>query len=121
MIKLGDIVVNRNNGLIGQAIKSYKPTGAEDQIMVETFDGRQYHAPAAEWMEVYISLCPDEKFGIQDASRFLSAVQNTSGALPIMSATDNCVMLNPYGEYVLRFAKNHGMTIKPIERSDTID
>lgn len=41
-----------SSGVIGEVIKFYKPTACEEQTLVRTDDGRQYHAPTKEWVIV---------------------------------------------------------------------
>jgi len=47
--KLGDRIVCIESGVQGIAIKFYYPTSCEEQTMVKTDDGRQYHAPTRLW------------------------------------------------------------------------
>lgn len=95
-MKNGDIVANKTNGIVGTVIKTYKPTGAEYQALIKTLDGREYHAPMSTWVKLRIHV---EK--LADLRQRL------------MSANEETVekYLNPYGEYVLKFARNHGMSI----------
>jgi hypothetical protein len=44
-IKIGDKVVCLIDGVSGVVIKKYFPTACEEQTMIETRDGRLYHAP----------------------------------------------------------------------------
>jgi hypothetical protein len=48
-VRLGDKVICRWSGVIGIVIKQYYPTASEQQTMVETADGRKYHAPTRTW------------------------------------------------------------------------
>ena len=43
-IKIKDKVVC-DTGVRGIVIKQYSPTGCEQQTMIKTIDGREYHAP----------------------------------------------------------------------------
>lgn len=43
-IKIGDKVVC-DTGVQGIVIRQYVPTACEQQTMIETLDGRKYHAP----------------------------------------------------------------------------
>lgn len=43
-IKIGDKVVCAT-GVQGIVVKQYFPTACEQQTMIETIDGRKYHAP----------------------------------------------------------------------------
>ena len=85
MLKIGDLVVCKESGVIGTRTKFYKPTACAEQIMVRTRDGREYHAPADTWVRIKEEELQRER------------------------KTEK--MLNPFGEYVLQFAENHGMTI----------
>lgn len=82
-IGLGDLVICEESGVVGKAIKFYTPTSCAEQTMVVTDDGRKYHAPTSAW-------------------RKITQVELLDDAQPL---------LNPYGQYVVKFAKNHGMTI----------
>lgn len=46
---IGERVFCSESGVIGDIIKFYKPTASEEQIMVKTLDGREYHAPVSMW------------------------------------------------------------------------
>ena len=84
---IGERVICSESGVIGDIIKFYKPTASEEQIMVRTLDGLEYHAPARTWKPCQL--------GLDLAHR-----KDMTGSL-----------LNPYGEYVMKFAKNHGISI----------
>ncbi|MDD3662273.1 MAG: hypothetical protein PHT84_00200 [Candidatus Pacebacteria bacterium] len=45
MIKVGDMVICRQENVIGVVIKQYVPTACEEQTMIMTVDGRKFHAP----------------------------------------------------------------------------
>ena len=49
---IGDKVICADSGVVGIVIKFYYPTGCEEQTMVETEDGRRYHAPTRTWRKV---------------------------------------------------------------------
>lgn len=85
---IGDRIVCTETGVTGRCIKFYYPTACEEQTMVITDDGRRYHAPTRLWALEK----SDDSIGYVDES-----VQP---------------MLNPYGEYLLKFAQNHGLTIE---------
>lgn len=57
--------------------------------MVSTDDGRRYHAPTSEW-ELAANIQP----------RGYEGEEMTEEKL-----------LNPYGDYLVKFAQNHGMPI----------
>lgn len=46
---IGDKVRCISSGVIGYVVKFYTPTACEEQTMVETADGRFYHAPTRTW------------------------------------------------------------------------
>jgi hypothetical protein len=48
-IHRGDMVICIASGVIGKAIKQYYPIACEQQTIVETLDGRRYHAPTRMW------------------------------------------------------------------------
>jgi hypothetical protein len=47
---IGDRVICIDTYIVGKVIKFYYPTASEEQTMVETSDGRQYHAPTRNWI-----------------------------------------------------------------------
>lgn len=94
-MKKGDLVAHKENGIVGIVIKEYKPTGAERQIMIKTLDEREYHAPMEEWVKLRIGISDIEAI----KKMLMRETRCTSGHL------------NPYGEYVVNFAKNHGISI----------
>lgn len=47
---IGDRIICSESGVIGNAIKFYIPTACEEQTMVNTDDGRKYHAPTRLWV-----------------------------------------------------------------------
>lgn len=89
---IGDRIICVTSGVIGTCIKFYIPTSCEEQTMVVTDDGRRYHAPTREWK----LLQENEIRGYIDNHNECDCNQKT---------------LNPYGEYLLKFAKNHNMSI----------
>lgn len=95
-MKNGDIVANKKNGIVGTVIKTYKPTGAEYQVLIKTLDGREYHALMSTWVKLRIS--------VEELADLRQMLMSANG-----EAAERC--LNPYGEYVLKFARNHGMSI----------
>ena len=88
MFEIGDRVINKWSGVKGNIIKIYKPTACEEQTMVITDDGRKYHAPTKEWR----LLQEDEARGYVN--------------------DETSELLNPYGKYLCKFAKNHNMSIE---------
>lgn len=104
-IKIGDYVICEESGVKGTVVRRYVPTACEEQIMVETNDGREYHAPARMWRHVLdFSKITS---GSIDGSRIVA------GKMVMLNALDNnfSSLLNPYGEYVVEFAKNHNISI----------
>lgn len=85
---IGDRIICTESGVIGKCIKFYVPTACEEQTMVITVDDRKYHAPTRMWR----LLQEDEAIGyVNDGTSEL---------------------LNPYGKYLCKFAKNHNMSIQ---------
>lgn len=48
----GDLVICTVSGVIGKVLKFYVPTASEEQTMVQTLDGRKYHAPTRLWKKI---------------------------------------------------------------------
>lgn len=84
---IGDTVICKSSGVIGEVVKFYAPTSCAEQTMVRTRDGRQYHAPTSEWVKVQVGVDIGTPKGDQS-------------------------ILNPYGEYVMAFARNHCVSIE---------
>lgn len=55
-INIGDRVICTESGVIGIVTKFYIPTASEEQRMVDTDDGRQYHAPTRCWTLLTIGM-----------------------------------------------------------------
>jgi len=83
--EIGDMIICESTGVIGKAIRFYFPTACEEQTMVRTRDGRKYHAPTRMWRK------------IAETERLENHTEQK--------------LLNPYGEYAVKFAENHGMSI----------
>lgn len=47
--KIGEKIICEETGVAGICTKFYVPTACEEQTMVETGDGRFYHAPTRTW------------------------------------------------------------------------
>lgn len=99
-LKIGQRVICTESGIIGDIVKIYKPTGAEEQIMVNVADGRKYHAPARTWESYQFGtsvtqICVDE-----------FATQNP--------------LLSPHGQYAAKFAQNHGISINEALEHPTV-
>lgn len=95
-MKNGDIVANKKNGIVGTVIKTYKPTGAEYQVLIKTLGGRECHAPMSTWVKLRIH--------VEELADLRQMLMSANGETAEK-------YLNPYGEYVLKFARNHGMSI----------
>lgn len=83
--ELGDMIICESTNVVGKAIRFYIPTACEEQTMVRTEDGKKYHAPTREWRK------------IAETERLENHTEQK--------------LLNPYGEYAVKFAENHGMSI----------
>jgi hypothetical protein len=59
-IKEGQKVICSESGVIGVVLKFYCPTACEEQTMVQTEDGREYHAPTRTWIPYTDGLNPKE-------------------------------------------------------------
>lgn len=46
---IGDEVMCSLSGVCGRVVKFYRPTASAEQTMVQTSDGRLYHAPTMYW------------------------------------------------------------------------
>ncbi len=86
-LKVGDKVMNLITSVTGTIIEIYKPTGASEQIIVETQDGGKYHAPTNKWVPINVG------FNLSFVPDFTEE------------------LLNPYGRYVVSMAKNHGISV----------
>lgn len=51
-IKVGNKVVCYTEGISGVVIKQYRPTACGEQTMIQTADGRMYHAPTECFMKI---------------------------------------------------------------------
>lgn len=47
--EIGDKIICEESSVVGICTKFYVPTACEEQTMVETRDGRFYHAPTRTW------------------------------------------------------------------------
>lgn len=90
---IGDRILCTVSGVVGKCIGFYTPTACEEQTMVLTDDGRRYHAPTSTWV-VTAKVQPCGYEG-EEAGACVTEQK----------------MLNPYGEYVIKFATNHGLSI----------
>lgn len=88
---VGDRILCRETGVVGECIRFYVPTACEEQTMVMTDDGRRYHAPTRMWtLAAKVQPVGYEGEELQKAGE---------------------KMLNAYGEYALKFARNHGISV----------
>ena len=94
---IGDKVICRKSGVVGQVIKFYIPTASAEQTMVKTLRGL-YHAPTNDWVKA------DQPYT----------------AAEIVELERGEQLLNPYGEYVLKFASNHGISIHEAYEHPTV-
>lgn len=88
---IGDRIICITTGVVGKCLKFYTPTACAEQTMVLTDDGRRYHAPTSEWE--------------------LTAKMSQIGFEGEKAVDGDIKLLNPYGEYLVKFAQNHGMSI----------
>lgn len=105
MLQIGQWVICAEGGVVGRICKFYTPTGAEEQIMVNTRDGRKFHAPAKLWKPYQFGATTNQV--CTDELAFMNVNPNLT-SLP--------ELLNAHGEYAARFARNHGISI-----SDAMD
>lgn len=59
---IGDRVICTDSGVIGKVLKFYNPTACEEQTLVKTDDGREYHAPTRTWIKDMIIRIPGFNF-----------------------------------------------------------
>lgn len=94
---IGDIVWCIETGVRGEIIKLYRPTGAEEQVMIETDDNRgQYHAPKSLW-----------RLYEPESESLATCNQANSSVLGIATNTYQDL----HNNYVIKFASNHGISI----------
>jgi hypothetical protein len=90
-IKIGYKVICSESGVVGTVIRFYTPTSCEEQTMVKTKDGRQYHAPTRTW-RIYTD-------GYKIDTMIMDEPIVVNG------------LLNNHGRYVVAFSTNYGITI----------
>ena len=49
MSKVGQLLMNVEDGIIGTFLREFRATGFGDITIVKTLDGREYKAPSDEW------------------------------------------------------------------------
>jgi hypothetical protein len=106
-INVGQKVICTWSGVIGKVLKFYCPTACKEQTVVQTEDGREYHAPTDTWIPYVDGVTPKtniiDEYGLTHTPEIrvdLSSCPDQTGNL-----------LNPYGEFVMQFAKNHNISI----------
>lgn len=72
LFEIGDRVVCNDSGVIGKVLKFYKPTACDEQTLIKTDDGREYHAPTSTWIKT-------------------TEAGNTTIKLPLVSNEENCI------------------------------
>lgn len=75
---IGDRIICTESGVSGICEKFYYPTACEEQTMVETADGRHYHAPTRTWEKT------DIYFGISAICDSIYAELQKSGKHMVM-------------------------------------
>jgi hypothetical protein len=58
-INIGQKVICSESGVVGTVLRFYTPTSCEEQTVVETGDGREYHAPTRTWKPYKDGLTPN--------------------------------------------------------------
>lgn len=86
---IGDWVICKSSGVIGRVIRFYLPTACAEQTMVDTTDGRKYHAPTSEWVRILDGKVLEE----------------------LVQERLQRGMINKYGECVSKFVENHRISI----------
>lgn len=90
-INIGYKVICSESGVVGTVIRFYHPTSCEEQTLVETENGKRYHAPTRTW-SVY-----------------------TDGYRPTTIIIDEPIisddLLGDYGRSTLAFSTNYGSAI----------
>lgn len=92
-IEVGNLVECTESGVIGRVLRFYKPTACPEQLVVETLDGREYHAPVDTWRHV--------QMGARSKS-----VMYDEDPLKIKSNS----IQERHQQYLETFACNHGLT-----------
>ena len=111
-IGIGDIV-RCSNGVSGKVIKKYVPTASAPQIMVRTYDGRDYHAPAmTDWIPCSERLpekCEDELVYLSSAR--ITVMQYNRHKLPF---NDYCIGWGHGVDYDVDFQKESVVAWMPL-------
>lgn len=98
-IEVDQKVICTESGVVGRVLRFYKPTACEEQTMVMTEDGREYHAPTSTWIPYVDGLRP--RLMIYDEFAAITDVVDSK------KRADQ--LLNPYGKFVAQYAMNHGI------------
>lgn len=83
---IGDKIRCYESGVRGICVKFYTPTTCEEQTMVETADGRFYHAPTRTWKKtdtIYYE-SPSRNIGISAICDSIYAELQKSGKHMVM-------------------------------------
>lgn len=115
-LRLDDWVICTESGVVGRIINFYTPTSCEEQIMVKTRDGRRYHAPKRLWKHYHFGTTATQVF--TDELAFMEKNPNLSRS-PELLVTENS-LLNPHGQYAVKFAQNHGISINDALEHPTV-
>jgi len=60
---VGDKVINKESKISGRVLRFYIPTSCEEQTLIKTSDGREYHAPTSSF-----DTCENEYIGLENES-----------------------------------------------------
>jgi hypothetical protein len=108
-LKIGDWVICAKRGIVGQIVKMYIRNEDEQQIIVRTRSGRNYHEHANNWKPYQFGtttnrICMDELAFMNGDPRLGRAAE----------------LLSPNGQYAARFAQNHGISIDDAMNHPTV-
>lgn len=84
---IGDKIRCYESGARGICVKFYTPTACEEQTMVETADGRFYHAPTRTWEKtdtIYLD-SPSRNIGISAIYDWIYGELQKSGNHMVMA------------------------------------
>lgn len=102
LFNVGDYVICRDLNIRGTVLRFYVATGdLEEQTMIETDDGRLFHGPTSTFL-------PYEKEPVRP-QRTMIRTGRMCGKRTILKETER--LLNKHGEYVLAYARNHGISV----------
>jgi len=115
-LRLGDWVICEDSGVVGRIINFYTPTSCEEQIMVKTCNGRRYHAPKRLWKHYQFGTTATQVF--TDELAFMERNPNLSRPPELLASEGS--LLNPHGQYAIKFAQNHGISINEALEHPTV-